>query len=113
VRQEVVRQEHGLRALQVGVAREVHVLRRLRARQQHLLQPVDTGRDRCALAPEEPSERGGDLVVAATTGVQLGAGGAGELGDASLDGGVDVLVGRRATLRDRRARAAGRTTGSR
>ena len=38
--------------------------------------------------------RGGDLVVAAAPRVQLGADIADQLGDASLDGGVDVLVAR-------------------
>ena len=39
-------------------------------------------------------QAGGHLVVAAPPGVQLGADLAGELGDPSLDRGVDVLVGR-------------------
>ncbi len=44
-----------------------------------------------ALAPQ--AQVGRDLVVAAARRVQLGAGGAGELGDPPLDRGVDVLVG--------------------
>ena len=46
-----------------------------------------------ALAPQP--HVGGDLVVAAATGVQLGARRAGELGDPPLDGGVDVFVASR------------------
>ena len=38
------------------------------------------------------AEVGGDLVVAAATGVELGPHVAGDLGDPALDGGVDVLV---------------------
>ena len=43
-----------------------------------------------ALAPE--AQIGGDLIVAAPCGVQLGAGGAGELGDSAFDRRVQVLV---------------------
>ena len=50
----------------------------------------------------EQPERGGHLVVARPPGVQLGAGRAGQLGDPPLDGGVDVLVGRRRTRSDPR-----------
>ena len=46
--------------------------------------------DQLALAPQ--AQVGGHLVVAAAGGVQLGARRAGELGDAALDRGVDVLV---------------------
>ena len=47
-----------------------------------------------ALAPHVEAEVERDLVVAAAPGVQLGAGPARDLGDAALDRGVDVLVGR-------------------
>ena len=51
--------------------------------------------------PEPQVER--DLVVAAAPGVQLGARGAGDLGDPALDRGVDVLVGRHELERARRS----------
>ena len=90
--QEVVGEQHGLGPLEVGVAGQVGVSGRFRSRQQDVLQgdgqPGDL--DELALAPQ--AQVGGDLVVAAAGGVQLGAGGAGELGDPALDGGVDVLV---------------------
>ena len=38
------------------------------------------------------AEIGGDLIVAATCRVQLGAGGAGELGDPAFDRRVQILV---------------------
>ena len=47
-----------------------------------------------ALAPHVEAEIERDLVVAAAPRVQLGAGRARDLGDAALDRGVDVLVGR-------------------
>ncbi len=95
VGEEVVREQHRLRALEVRVAGEVDVVGGIRARHEHLLQPVHVGGDVGALAPEEQAQRGGDLVVAAATGVELRPRGPRQLGDPALDGGVDVLVGRR------------------
>ncbi len=54
-----------------------------------------------ALAPEVQAQVERDLVVAAATGVQLGARRARDLGDAALDRGVDVFVGRRERERAR------------
>ena len=154
VREEVVREQHRLRALQVRVAGEVDVVGRVGARRASTsCKPVHVRGDVGALAPDEQPQRGGDLVVAAAAGVELRARGARELGDPALDRGVDVLVGRReleravgrarastrssaasdlgrlvvgeqpdagqhrrrarGNPRGRRARAAGRTTGSR
>ena len=59
-----------------------------------------------ALAPQP--QVGGDLVVAAAAGVELAAGRAGELGDAALDRGVDVLVARDELERVRRPARARR-----
>ena len=93
VREEVVREQHRLRALEVRVAREVVVgARGLRPLEQHLLQTVHPARGVGALALEEQAQRGRDLVVAAAAGVELRAGRPRELGDAALDRGVDVLV---------------------
>ena len=90
--QQVVGEQHRLGPLEVGVAGQVRVAGRFGPRQQDVLQgdgqPGDL--DELALAPQP--QIGGDLVVAAAGGVQLGAGGAGELGHPALDGGVDVLV---------------------
>ena len=92
VGQQVVGEQHRLGPLEVGVAGQVGVAGRLGPGQQHVLQGDDEpgDGDQLALAPQP--QVGGDLVVAAAGGVQLGAGGAGELGDPALDGGVDVLV---------------------
>ena len=43
---------------------------------------------------DEQPQGGGHLIVAAPAGVQAGSHGSGDLGDAALDGGVDVFVGR-------------------
>ena len=52
------------------------------------MRPADGGQ--LVLAPQP--EVGGHLVVPAAPGVQPGSGRPGQLGDPSLDGGVDVLV---------------------
>ncbi len=90
-----MREEHRLRALQVRVPGHVDVLGRLRALEQHPLESMHVRDDVGALAPDEQTERGRDLVVARPPGVELGARIAGELGHPPFDGGVDVLVGRR------------------
>ncbi len=92
VGEEVVGEQHRLRPLQVGVARQVGVAGVEGALQQHLLQPVDAPGDleQFTFAPQ--AQVGRHLVVAAACRVQLAAGGTRDLGDASLDGGVDVLV---------------------
>ena len=94
MREEVVREEDWLGALQVRVPGEVGVAGIGGALDEDGLQVVDAAGDGSAFALEEAAEVGGDLVVAAAAGVELGAGRAGERGDTSFDGGVDVLVGR-------------------
>ena len=75
VREEVVREQHRLGALQVRVPGEVDVVRPgRRTSTQHLLQPVHVRGDVGALAAHEQPQGGGDLVVAAAAGVELGAG---------------------------------------
>ena len=97
VGQEVVGQQHGLGPLQVRVAGEVGVAGRLGPGEQR---PLEREHRRGHLGQRplrvEP-QVGGDLVVAAAAGVELAAGRAGQLGDAPLDRGVDVLVGRART----------------
>ena len=95
VREQVVREQHRLRPLQVRVAGQRDLGRLPRALQQHALQLLDAQRDRAAFAPQVEPHVERDLVVAAATGVQLRTDRARDLGDAALDRGVDVLVGRR------------------
>ena len=102
VREQVVREQHGLGALQVRVAGQRDLGRLPRALQQHALQLVDPRRDRPALAAQVEAHVERDLVVAAATGVQLGTDRARDLGDPPLDRGVDVLVARRERERRRR-----------
>ncbi len=112
VREQVMREQHRLSSLHVGVPRKRRVADLDRAIEQHLLQRDDAGGDHAELALAPEPQRGRDLVVAAPPGVQLAADLAGDLGDASLDRRVDVLVrglelerpARRARRRRRRAR---------
>ena len=97
VREQMVREQHRLRALQVRVAGEVDVVAGLvGAATSTSWSVVDAARRPAPRVAGQP-QVGGDLVVAAPAGVELRAGGAGELGDAALDRRVDVLVGRRRT----------------
>ena len=48
--------------------------------------------DLSALAAGVEAQVEGDLVVAGPAGVEFGAGGAGQFGDAALDGRMDVFV---------------------
>ena len=103
VREQVVREQHRLRALQVGVARAGDVGRV--ARRAAAAPLAARGCAPTCVAPFAPHvqpqvER--DLVVAAAAGVQLGAGRARDLGDPPFDRGVDVFVGRRERERARR-----------
>ena len=93
VRQEVVREEHRLGPLQVGVAGQECVARLGRAAFQGPLQPEHRRDDAGELGACEQPERSRDLVVAAATRVQLRPSFRCQLGHAALDGGVDVLVG--------------------
>ncbi len=94
VGQEVMGQEHRLRPLQVGVPGQVDVgglagtLGQDVLEGHHLADQADQG------TPAPQAQVGGDLVVAAAPGVELGADFAGQLGDPALDGRVDVLVAR-------------------
>ena len=76
MREQVVREQHRLRALQVRVAREVRSSVGSSARLQRApLAARGSARDlRAALAPEVQPQVERDLVVAAAAGVQLGAG---------------------------------------
>ena len=90
-----MREQDRLGALEVRVPGQVLLgTGRPSAIEQHLLQPVHPTGSVEPLAFHEAPQRGGDLVVAAPPGVQLGARFAGQLGHPPLDRGVDVLVGR-------------------
>ena len=103
VREEVVREQHRLRALQVRVAGEVDVVGRARRTSSS----TSCSRWTCA-ATSVPSRRRKSRSAVATWSLRLrpvwslAPGGAGELGDPALDRGVDVLVGRRELERARR-----------
>ena len=91
--QQVMGQQDRLGPLQVGVAGQVDVRRVPGPVGQDVLQGHDLARhpDQRTAAPQ--AQVGGDLVVAAPPGVQLGADRlAGQLGHPALDRGVDVLV---------------------
>ena len=90
---QMVRQEHGLRALQMRVAGQVGVADLRRATCQGPLQPENMADHPCELASREKPERRRDLVVPAPAGMELRPALGRELGDASLDRRVDVLVG--------------------
>ena len=92
VGQQVVRQQHGLGPLEVGVAGKVGVAGGPGPLQQHPLELHDAPPDGGQLVLAPQPEVGGHLVVPAAPGVQPGSGRPGQLGDPSLDGGVDVLV---------------------
>ena len=96
VREQVVRKQDRLRALQVRVARERDLGRLLGPLQRAVVCSSWMRRiELAALAAEVQAQVERDLVVAAAAGVQLGARVARDLGDAPLDRGVDVFVGRR------------------
>ena len=91
----MVRQQHRLGSLQVRVARQIGRAGRDRTLEQHLLKAEHSIRNDAQLPLAPQPQRGRHLVVAAASGVELPAGRAGDLGDAALDGRVDVLVGGR------------------
>ena len=92
VGEQVVRQAHGLRPLAVGVAGQDRVEVGLGLGEQRLAerpQPLGLPHRR---GPQVQERVGDDLVVAAARRVQAPAGVADQLGEAALDGRVDVLV---------------------
>ncbi len=90
--EQVMAEHHRHGLLEVGVGRQVCVGMRLRQRHEGALEPGhETGQlGQLAFRPE--AQIGGDLIVAAPPGVELGPGRF-ELGDPPLDGRVDVFVG--------------------
>ena len=90
--EEVMRKQHRLRPLEMRVARQVHVPCLTGAVQEDVLECHDIDGDGGERTSRPQAKVGGDLVVAAPSGVELGAHVTGKLGDAPLDGGVDILV---------------------
>jgi hypothetical protein len=97
VGEKVMRQQHRLRPLLVGVARhhEVDVLaRQSRDSFPHLVErDPEIADDFLEIHPRVEH----DLIVATARGVQAASSRADDLGKPPLDGGVDVLVGREKT----------------
>ena len=93
VGQQVVREEHGLGALQVRVAGHQHVLVAPRGPRQRLPQRLKVRQDAVERVPQVEPHVQIDLVVAAPGGVELLAHGADLLGQPPLDVHVNVFVG--------------------
>ena len=92
VRQQVMRQPHRLRPLQMGVPRHQRVEMLARACDERLGERLEGGR-LCRAVLADPQQRVGDhLIVATAAGVQAPTRITGDLREATLDGGVDVLV---------------------
>ncbi len=87
----MVAEGHRLGGLQVGEAGHDHLGVLLGLRQQALLQAGDLFDDHVDLVAQPQADVGGDLVVAATPGVQLLAGDADAVGQARLDVHVHVF----------------------
>src|SRR5262249_23748488 len=93
VRQQMVSEQHGLRALQVGIAGHdalALALRRLEQRADQLDEAADSLDEGIA---RKEARIGGDLVVAAARGVQSQRWLADALVQLRLDQRMDVLVG--------------------
>jgi hypothetical protein len=92
VREQVVRQVHGLRALEMRVARHRPVLVALGERDEHALQTLELLERLQRVRASEHRHVGRDLVVARARGVQLAADRPDDLRQPALDRHVDVLV---------------------
>ena len=93
VREQVMRQQHGLSPLEMGVAGQVHPLGAERPVEERLLQVEHTERDRVQFAFAPQAQVGGHLVVATPGGVELAARRSCQFGHPTFDRRVDVLVG--------------------
>jgi hypothetical protein len=94
VREQVVGEAHGLRALQVCVARQEHVHRALGAAHEHAQKLVDQAARAHARFARVQAHVGRDLIVSAAACVQARARVADALGQRRLDVHVDVFARR-------------------
>ncbi len=92
MREEEVRPSDGLSALKMGVARHESIDLFPATRDHDLDQVLEVALDGLDLVHEPETHVGGDLVVPGPARVQLATDAADELGEASLVGGVNVLV---------------------
>ena len=90
---------NGLRATQMSVSRQQHFTIARGGLGKSMLNGLDVRDHEGDCLTNEQAEIGGNLIVAAATGVQLRADLARDLGDAPFDRGVDVLVARRGRAR--------------
>jgi len=92
VGEQLARERDGLGPLQVRVPRQRDPFDASGTLAQRLAQVEDRADDLADAPPGVEPQRRCHLVVAAPRRVELGAGVAGELGDAAFDRRVDVLV---------------------
>ena len=90
--EEVVREQDGLRSLQVGVARQVDLAGFLSPLQQDLLEHDHVRPEGAQHALRVEPEVCGDLVVATPPSVETCPDVTGQLGHSAFDSRVDVLV---------------------
>ena len=90
--QQMMGEQHGLGALQVGVARQDDRAVAFGESGEPLLQARDQLAERSDFIPQKEPHVQQHLIVAATGGVQLAADRADLFGQPALDGHVDVLV---------------------
>ena len=94
VSEQMVREAHHLGALQVRVPGHGVAAVLAGSPDERLLEVGEREHELAARVLRPAAEVGGDLVVAAAPGLQLGGGRTGNLVQATLDGAVHVLVGR-------------------
>ena len=104
---KVMRQQHGLRALKMRVTGQIRVSGVGGPAIENVDQCQHVARGRREFSFGEQPQGRGYLVVAAAGGVQFRASRAGDLGDATFDGRVNVFVARRENECTRRELALG------
>ena len=90
----MVRQQDRLRALQVGVTRQIRIPSIVSATIQHIDETEHAVCGGSELALDKQSQGGNRLIVTTATRVQLGASCAGNFGYASFDRCVNVFIAR-------------------
>ena len=87
-------QQHWLRALKMGVTRQVRALVVIAGLDKDLGQQEGGSYDFSQSVASKETHRGGDLVISTASGVKFGAHVTREFSSASFNRGVNVLVGR-------------------